>query len=133
MTGETPNTATMRAETHKQPGLFTLRELFVLTALCCALCASWSWAWRGNEFGVFTEFGILNEWGVLATVITFSAAAAYLVHVLTRRSLAGVVGALVPLVAAICLMLSASAVPRRPARRMQCAHHLKIIGLALQN
>lgn len=103
------------------PGRFTLRELFILTALVCIAGALYSWA--GIEPGFA---GPLFFIAAFATVI-------FVVHMLTRWSLLGVFVAIAALTVLGALLLPPTHHGPGHGRRGQCSNHLKQIGLALQN
>jgi len=103
------------------PGRFTLRELFILTALVCIAGALYSWVDIEPGFA-----GPLFFIAAFATVI-------FVIHMLTRWSLLGVFVAIAALTVLGALLLPPGHHGHKHGRRMQCSNHLKQIGLSLQN
>jgi prepilin-type processing-associated H-X9-DG protein len=106
-----------------RPGRFSLRELFILTALVCVAGALFSWV-RTEPAYAIPPFGA----AVLATIV-------YLIHMTTRWSALQIVTSIV-LIAVLLLMIVCVMPPvsgaRHAARRAGCQNNLHNIALALQ-
>jgi uncharacterized protein DUF1559 len=104
----------------RQPGRFTLRELFILTALVCVVAGLYSWG-SEHAFAALLLFA-----AVFATI-------AFVIHVVARWSLGETIAVMAVLIPLSCLLLPSLGSGPQPARRMQCSNHLKQIAIGLQN
>jgi hypothetical protein len=101
------------------PMRFTLRELFVLTALVCAFGASWSWAAAMYDTG-----------GPLLVLLTFALSVGYALYVLSRSPL--ITLGVTPLIVIVSCCLLPPIHWQRSERRHACSNNLRNIALALQ-